>query len=153
MKRLLKALIVFATLIAITIFIVAFLVFQHVYNFRTRIVENICIDQIFMKDEYNLIDCTNNKVLVQDVSEWIVADDTLYGIALDDGDRYFLIKIKDNSAILLESGLDFSDYLNTLGLPPYSISDSENMAHLFYGAGRDRIFPTEEGCCVPWRRR
>lgn len=106
-----------------------------------------------MKDEYNLINCANNKVLVQDASEWIIKDNTLYGIAMDDRDIYFLINTKNNSVTLIDSYLDFNDYLNKSGLPNYNMSNSEGMVHLLYGAGRDRIFPTEEGCCVPWRRR
>ncbi|MBT2773369.1 hypothetical protein J7J47_14165 [Halomonas sp. ISL-60] len=148
-----KILIFFTGVIFFVILVIVFFVFQHVYNFSTRIVEDICIDQVFMKDEYDLINCTNNKVLVQDASEWIVKDNTLYGIAMDDRDIYFLINTENNSVTLIDSYLDFNDYLNELGLPNYNMSNSEGMVHLLYGAGRDRIFPTEEGCCVPWRRR
>ena len=148
-----KILIFFTSIILLTILIIAIFIFQHVYNFSTRIAEDICIDQVFMKDEYNLINCTSSKVLIQNASEWIVKDSFLYGIATDDREIYFLINTKNNSATLIDSYLDFNDYLNKLGLPNYNMSNSEGMVHLLYGAGRDRIFPTEDGCCVPWRRR
>jgi hypothetical protein len=140
-------------LVAGAIFILAFLVFQHLFNFSARIVGDVCIDQVFMRNEYNFIGCDNEKFLVPNVSEWIVRDALLYGIAMGaDRDRYFLIRIEDSSVILFESRQEFSHRLDELELPSYSISDSENMAHLLYGAGRNRVFPTEEGCCVPWRR-
>lgn len=140
-------------LVAGAIFISGFLVFQHLFDFSARIVGDVCIDQVFMRDEYNFIGCGNDRLLVPNVSEWIVGDALLYGIAMDaDRNRYFIISVEDSSVILFESRLEFSRRLDKLELPSYSISDSENMAHLLYGAGRNRIFPTEEGCCVPWRR-
>lgn len=137
-------LVLFSTIVFILIAYSAF-VFKQYAAFYSNIAGDLCLQQRFYTSDYDIVQCSSRKLLVEKPFDWMVDGDFLYGTT-GKNPEYFIVSLdgSSNKSHIKSSLTDFNNFLNAQELQPYDMSKSENPVHLLYGNGRNRIFNRKE---------
>lgn len=91
-------------------------------------------------NKYNLVLKSSNEIAVENIGDWIIADQYIYG-HYKNLDKYFLLKRKSTEVETFPTMHDLSLRLKFLGLSPYDMSNEESFVHLKY---HKRIYPIKD---------
>lgn len=106
--------------------------------FSYEISENLCIEQVSRQNQYNLVQCSNAALYVANVDGWIIKGKQIYGS--HQGNQFFWLEAPGKTVTLFDSLTEINDFLEQKGLPAYDLSAEENISHLKYGGGRNRVY-------------
>lgn len=115
-------------IIALVIFSGVLWIFINLFRYEEVISNGFCIKQASFKEKYNIIDCSTNLVIVEDVAGWIVAEKYLYGALRDGG--FFSISVGDLKLNKFSSMKSIDVFLKENGMDNYDMNDEENISHM-----------------------
>ncbi len=110
------------------------------YLFFYKITDGLCISQVYMTDTYDIVDCRTKKIIVSNVFDWIIDNSYTYGSL--NNHKFFIFNLSSGDPVLLYN--DFSDFQSELTkqkLQPYDLGKAENVVHLKFSNGRNRVYP------------
>lgn len=136
-----KLLFVLLGIIACVVLGYASFVFKRHAAFYGNIAGDLCLQQRFYTSDYDLVQCSSGKLLVEKPFDWMVDGNFLYGTT-GKSPEYFIVSLdgSSNKSHIKSSLTDFNNSLEMQRLRPYDMSESENPVHLIFGNGRNRVF-------------
>ena len=114
------------------------LFFEKKWAFSGNVVGDTCINQEFMTSNYDLVICSNNKHIVDDVNGWIIEDDVIYGSF--GSNKYFGFELDSELLSTFDSLHGMNYFLKSKGMQAYNMNREENVYHLLYGNARNRKY-------------
>lgn len=139
MKR--KILYLLSLIIMMSIWFVFSLLFSDGGLFlRKDLTPEYSLQKELFANRYNLVLKSTNKIAVEDIGDWIITDQFIYG-SYKSSHKFFLLKRQstDRQDFDIMHGLSLK--LIALGLSRYTMSDEESFVHLKY---HKRIYPIKE---------
>ncbi|TQF70189.1 hypothetical protein [Pseudoalteromonas luteoviolacea] len=105
-----------------------YLILDESYLFNGNVVGDVCITQKYFKSSYDLVNCKNDTMLVENVRAWIVEGEYIYGASKEDS--YFIMEIYSGRADYFKSIIEIEQFLLDLGLQSYDLNSEENISHI-----------------------
>ena len=124
------------------VLIVGCLYFRHAFFFKGEIARDVFIVQRPFRETYD-IRSQKRGLIVEDTGVtrgWMVAGGYLYGSA-ESKPQYYALNLFTDEQVGFPSLRLLNGYLRERGLPELDMSKEENIVHLKYGAGRNRLYP------------
>ncbi len=114
---------------------------RHVY-FYGQITKEFCIQQRFRLPIYDVVSCDKNIIVIENVYDWMVYNDYLYG-SINKSEKLtgYVVNAKNISNVqTFNDWTSFRENIESRGLPSYTIEKTEGIAQLKYSEF-DRKFP------------
>ncbi|KZN45621.1 hypothetical protein [Pseudoalteromonas luteoviolacea] len=114
--------------LAILFCLVLYFILDKSYLFNGVIVGDVCISQKYFQSNYDLVNCENETMLVENVRAWIVEGEYIYGANKEDS--YFIVEIYSERTDYFKSIIEIDQFLLDLGLQSYDLNSEENISHI-----------------------
>ncbi|MBC8005244.1 MAG: hypothetical protein H7X84_07200 [Verrucomicrobia bacterium] len=104
---------------------------------KTDLTPEYSLKKELFANRYNLVLKSTKKIAVEDIGDWIITDQFIYGV-YKSSQKFFLLKRQSTDRQDFDTMLGLSLKLISLGLSSYNMSDEESFVHLKY---HKRVYP------------
>lgn len=107
---------------------------------KTDLTPEYSLQKELFANRYNLVLKSTKKTAVEDIGDWIITDQFIYGV-YKSSQKFFLLKRQSTDTQDFATMHDLNLRLTSLGLSRYNMSDEESFVHLKY---HKRKYPIKE---------